>query len=88
MPEKKKEVIIKTKNKVKESKADKFKRIAEPRVRDLINKFRILGNCSNKSNYEYTKIQVDKMFDAIREALELNYTKFIQNAKQTESFKF
>ena len=42
-------------------KEDRFKRIAEKRVNKLIEDFRLLGNCANKSNYEYSEQEVRKI---------------------------
>ena len=38
-----------------ESKKDKFVRIAEARTNKIIDMIRLLGNCSNKASYEYSK---------------------------------
>ena len=48
-----------------ETKEDKFKRVAEPRVNDILDRLRVLGNCSNKHAYRYNSEQVDKIFTAI-----------------------
>ncbi len=44
-----------------ESKSSRFKRKAEARVDKITKMLRLLGNCSNKSNYEYTEEQVGKI---------------------------
>ena len=41
----------------KESKSDRFVRLAEARVNKLIKMIRLLGNCSMKCNYEFTEDQ-------------------------------
>lgn len=46
-------------------KAERFKRVAENRTNKIINSLRLLGNCANKSNYEYTDDEVKKIFAAI-----------------------
>lgn len=50
-----------------ETKAERFVRIATPRVNKVINAIDILANCSG-ATYEYTDEQVDAMFDAIEMA--------------------
>ena len=45
-----------------ESKKDKFVRIAEARTNKIIDMIRLLGNCSNKASYEYSK---EELFDLI-----------------------
>lgn len=52
-----------------ETKEEAFKRIAKPRVKKVIEAIRILGNTSDTARYEYTKANVEKTFDAIRDAL-------------------
>ena len=32
------------------------------RVSEILNKLRLLGNCSNKANYHYTEEQTRKIF--------------------------
>lgn len=49
----------------KEIKEERFKRIAGRRVQEILDKLRLLGNCSNKGNYYYTDEQVKKIFNAI-----------------------
>lgn len=50
--------------KKKETKNEKFVRIATPRVEKVLTALEILGNCSG-SGYEYTDEQADAMFNAI-----------------------
>jgi len=52
----------------KEARSEKFKRIATKRTNDILNKIRILGNCSNKSSYNYTSDEVSKIFNTIERA--------------------
>ena len=46
-------------------KMDRFKRVAENRTNKIIDQIRLLGNCANKSNYEYSDEDVKKIFSAI-----------------------
>jgi hypothetical protein len=59
-----------------ESKSDRFVRIAEARTNKIINMIQLLGNCSNKGTYDYTKEDVRKIFGAIEEELRLAKSKF------------
>jgi hypothetical protein len=59
-----------------ESRADRFKRIAENRTNELIRRIRILGNCSNRSSYDYTEQQVNKIFAAIDSELKSAKARF------------
>lgn len=39
---------------VKESKRERFVRLAEARTNKILDMMKLLGNCSSKSNYDYT----------------------------------
>jgi len=52
-----------------ETKADRFKRVATRRTLKVLEALRILGNCSNRSEYEYTEEDVRKIFSAIEKQL-------------------
>jgi hypothetical protein len=62
-----------------ESRKDRFNRIASKRTNDIINKIRILGNCSNKSTYEYSKEDIDKIFNTLNQELKRTKDKFSIN---------
>ena len=68
-----------------ESKNDRFKRLASKRTNEIIYKIRILGNCSNKSTYKYSKDDVNKIFKSIEQELREVKSKFTINKK--EEFK-
>ena len=51
-----------------ESKADKFKRLAEPRVESTLKKIKILGNLAS-SSYEYSPEQVEKILTNLKSAV-------------------
>jgi len=51
------------------TKRERFVDIASKRTNRIINDLHLLGNCSNKNNYEYNEEDVKKMFSAIEEAL-------------------
>jgi hypothetical protein len=59
-----------------ESRSEKFKRVATKRTNELLDKIRILGNCSNKSTYEYTEEDVIKIFKSLEKQLEISKTRF------------
>lgn len=69
----------------KESRHDRFKRLASKRTNDILEKIRILGNCYNKSSYEYTEEEVNKIFSEIDKQLKLTKAKFL--AGKRERFK-
>lgn len=73
----------------KSDKRLRFEKVAAKRVEKIVHYLNLLGNCSNKSNYEYTKKDVDKMFKEIQSALNRNKTKFeIELSKNKNKFEF
>lgn len=54
---------------MKESKRDRFTRVAERRTNAVLEKIRVLGNCANHAMYEYTDDDVTKVFGAIKKSL-------------------
>jgi len=72
-----------------ESRHDKFRRLAQPRVEKVLNDLRVLGNLASKSRYEYTQEEVDRMFESIDARLQEVKTKFgRKQAEEKESFEF
>lgn len=59
-----------------ETRHERFKRLAEKRTNNVIKNIRILSNCSNRSSYEYTKSEVDKIFNTISAELKTARSKF------------
>lgn len=55
---------------MKESKIDRFRRVAEARVNKIIKMIRLLGNCSGTGVYEYTDTQVAYIFSALQSELD------------------
>ena len=68
--------------KLTDTKKDRFQRLAEPRVTNVLKTLRILGNLSNTSNYRYSNEEVVKIFKAIREQLDLVEKKFDAGAQK------
>ena len=66
---------------MKESKRERFHRIATNRTNRIIDQLRLLGNCSNRSNYEYTDEEVKKIFAAIEAELKSQKTRFASSPK-------
>jgi len=65
-----------------ESRKDRFTRLASRRTNDIIERIRILGNCSNKSTYEYTEEEVNKIFRAIDREIKASKAKFSSSKKK------
>lgn len=60
----------------KETREERFKRIASRRVQEILYKLRLLGNCSDRANYAYDEKQVRKIFITIEEELKRIKTLF------------
>jgi len=65
-----------------EPKREKFKRLASKRTTALLNQLRLLGNLSNRANYEYNEVDVRKIFKAVDEQLKFVKGKFLQKTKR------
>ena len=65
----------------RETKDDRFKRLAEQRVNAILDKLRLLGQLSNRSNYGYTDDQVDAAFRAIQQELNSTRAKFRNDSR-------
>jgi hypothetical protein len=73
------------KEETKETKQERFKRVATKRTNEVLEKIRILGNCANKSTYEFTEEEVNKIFTEIEKQLKMTKFKFF--SERRERFK-
>ncbi|MCQ2795245.1 MAG: hypothetical protein MJ214_03470 [Bacilli bacterium] len=62
-------------------KKNNFKRIAEARTGKVLAMLDLIGNLSNRSFYEYSDEQIEKIFNAIEQSVSLNKSKFKKNDK-------
>lgn len=60
----------------KETKRERFVRLAEARTNKIIDMMKLLGNCSSKANYDYTEEDVRKIFGAIEKEMKNTKAKF------------
>lgn len=70
----------------KETKRERFVRIAEARTNRIIDNMRLLGNCSNKQNYEYTDEDIKKIFGTLEKELRQTKSKFFGMDGKEERF--
>lgn len=51
--------------KIMESKKERFKRLAEYRTNEVLKRLKVLGNCANRSVYEYYPEDINRIFSEI-----------------------
>ena len=66
-------------------KRERFKRLAVYRTNEVLKRLKILGNCSNRSAYDYTEQEINKIFTEIERRLREIKAKFHFSKK--EEFK-
>ena len=71
-------------------KRQRFEKVASNRVQKIIDFIRLLGNCANKNNYEYTDKDVELMFKEINRELKETKVLYDKNMNKTNKggFKF
>lgn len=71
-----------------ETKREKFVRLTEYRVNQVLDGLRKIGNLSDKRNYEYDSDDVEKIFTALSKELSKTKNRFERQPKsKTEKFK-
>ena len=66
-------------------KRDRFQRLAPQRTNAVLKKFKVLGNCANRSAYEYTEEEINKIFSEIEARVRATKSKF--HFHKTKEFK-
>ena len=59
-----------------ESKSERFKRLATLRTKAILQKLKVLGNCSNRQAYDYTEEEIKKIFSTIDEHVRIVRSRF------------
>ncbi len=72
---------------MKETKKEKFIRLAEKRTNKALEAIRLLGNLSNKNVYEYKQEEVEKIFNALDKEIEMAKSYFMSNNKNDKKFR-
>ena len=70
----------------KETKKEKFVRLAEARTNKILEMMRLLGNCSNKANYDYNDNDIKKIFSALEKELKNTKNRFLGLDETEERF--
>lgn len=64
-----------------ESKSETFRRLATQRTNVVLDRLRILGNCSNPQLYEYTEEDVKRIFRTIEAEVKGVKAKFTDSSR-------
>lgn len=67
------------------NKKDRFIKVASYRTNQALRYIRLISNCSNRNNYDYSDAEVKKIFSAIDEELRITKLKF--KSKKKRSFE-
>lgn len=62
---------------------EKFVRLATKRVNNALKAIQLVGNLSNRSNYDYTEPDVQKIFRALQDELAVSKKKFEMAQKRS-----
>lgn len=69
-----------------ETKRERFVRLAEARTNKILDMMRLLGNCSSKTNYDYSDEDVKKIFNALDKELKNTKNRFLGIDAKEEKF--
>lgn len=64
------------------NKKERFRNLAEKRTNVVLQKLKILGNCSNRSAYDYSDVDITKIFSAIEQKIRETKARFHIPKKQ------
>ena len=71
------------------TKAERFERLAERRVSEVVKKMRLVGNLANRRNYTYTEGHVKQIVEALEAEMRQVKAKFRQETgAQPQGFSF
>lgn len=70
-----------------ETRKERFIRIAEARTNKIISMVQLLGNCSNKSAYEYSDKEINEIFNAIDKELRIAKNRFSNSEEKQSKFR-
>jgi PP-loop superfamily ATP-utilizing enzyme len=61
---------------ISSNKRERFKRLAEYRTNQVLKRIKVLSNCANKSAYEYTEDEINRIFNEIEKSVKEAKNKF------------
>jgi hypothetical protein len=60
----------------RKTRRERFLQVAPRRTKAVLRDLRLLGNCGNRSAYEYNDAEIEKIFAAVQRELELARARF------------
>jgi hypothetical protein len=63
-------------------KRDRFTKVASYRTNQAMKYIRLISNCSNRNNYDYSDQDVNKIFSALEDELRMAKMKFKSKKKR------
>lgn len=61
---------------ISDNKRERFTKLAVYRTNEVLKKLKVLGNCSNRSAYEYSEEDINKIFAEIEKTVKETKSKF------------
>lgn len=58
------------------NKRERFKRLGTQRTNSVLQRLKVLGNCSNRSAYDYTEEEISRIFSEIERKVRETKSKF------------
>ena len=71
---------------MRETKRERFIRIAEARTNKILDMLKLLSNCSNKANYDYVEDDVKQIFTIIEKEVKEAKNAFLGLDSKQERF--
>lgn len=71
----------------KGEKRERFERLASNRTNEVLKKLKVLGNCANRSAYEYGEEDVNKIFSELEREMRATKAKFHFPRSRDSKFK-
>ena len=63
---------------------EKFVKLANNRVNKALKEIKLIGNLANKTYYDYTTADIDKIFNALKKEIRSSQERFSNNKNQSE----
>jgi len=73
---------------VRENDREKFVKLAEMRVNKALKAIQLIGNLSNRSNYDYTDSDITKIFKALNDELSTCKRRFEHSRQKQDDNRF